>query len=138
MDKFFIQTTCDRCHQEFKGGARIMSKFNTDCICMDCASAEKRHPDYKEACRVKAEAVKNGDHNFPGIGMRPVTVEVTCEVVHRQAFQVTLSPAQWTDLIMRSKVPDIDDLYTETDRGQPEELDFAVADEDGNELISWG
>lgn len=115
-----------------------MSKFNTDCICMDCASAEKRHPDYKEACRVEAEAVKNGDLNFPGIGMRPVTVEVTCEVVRRRAFHVTLTPSQWTFLIENGEVPGIEKLYAETESEESDdERDFAVSDEDGNEIIAW-
>lgn len=35
MDKFFIQESCDRCGGSLTGG-RIMSMFNTDCICLDC------------------------------------------------------------------------------------------------------
>lgn len=33
MDKFFTQTTCDRCGGSLEAG-RTMSMFNEDCICM--------------------------------------------------------------------------------------------------------
>jgi hypothetical protein len=41
MDKFFTQEHCDRCGGSLKGG-RIMSMYNTDCICMDCKKKEIR------------------------------------------------------------------------------------------------
>lgn len=34
MDKFFTQKTCDRCGGSLENG-RIMSMFNTECICME-------------------------------------------------------------------------------------------------------
>lgn len=59
-------STCVRC------GARhvitIMSRFNTDIICVPCETKEKAHPRYKEAWEAELAAVKRGDYNFPGIG----------------------------------------------------------------------
>ena len=46
----------------------MMSKFNTELICMECIAAEKKHPLYKEAAQKELEAVQRGDYNFPGIG----------------------------------------------------------------------
>lgn len=57
---------CDRCHKETN--ATMMSRFNTDTLCMDCIEKEKQHPVYAEACRVELEHVKAGDYNFDGIG----------------------------------------------------------------------
>lgn len=45
-----------------------MSRFNTECCCMDCIETEKRHPDYQRAYDAELQAVKNGDYNYPGIG----------------------------------------------------------------------
>ena len=67
MDKFFTQKTCDRCGKPLTGG-RTMSMFNTDCICMDCAKAERARPDYERARDVEAEQVRKGNYNYGGIG----------------------------------------------------------------------
>lgn len=40
MDTFFTQLNCNRCGITLKKG-RIMSMFNTDCICLDCSREEK-------------------------------------------------------------------------------------------------
>lgn len=45
-----------------------MSKFNTDCLCPKCTAEERQHPDYRKAADAEMEAVRNGNHNFPGIG----------------------------------------------------------------------
>ena len=66
-DTFFSQKTCDRCGGSLAHG-RTMSMFNTDCICMDCARAEKQHPDYRKAAEAEREALLKGDRNFKGIG----------------------------------------------------------------------
>ena len=47
------------------------SRFNTDPICLACAEAERRHPDYAKACEAELAAVRAGDRNFPGIGLPP-------------------------------------------------------------------
>ena len=67
MDRMFHLTHCDRCGKEFKG-ARIMSMFNEDIICMDCKEAERKHPRYEEAHLADINSIKSGNYNFPGIG----------------------------------------------------------------------
>ena len=57
---------CDRCHKETN--ATMMSKFNTDILCLECIEAEKKHPLYLRACQIELEHVKAGDYNFEGIG----------------------------------------------------------------------
>ena len=69
-DTFFTQATCDQCGGRLESG-RTMSRFNTDPICLACAEAERRHPDYAKACAAELAAVKAGDRNFPGIGLPP-------------------------------------------------------------------
>ncbi len=66
MDVFFSQSRCDRCSKELKAG-RIMSMFNTDCICLDCAAKEKLDPDYKKALEADHEQIRQGNYNFKGI-----------------------------------------------------------------------
>ncbi|MDD3585719.1 MAG: hypothetical protein PHQ75_00935 [Thermoguttaceae bacterium] len=66
-DPFFTQETCDRCHKPLTSG-RIMSKFNTDCICMKCSRKEHELPEYRQADQAELDAIKRGDLNFPGIG----------------------------------------------------------------------
>lgn len=48
MDRFYTQTTCDRCGASLQEG-RIMSMYNEDCICMKCKEEERKRPDYQEA-----------------------------------------------------------------------------------------
>lgn len=67
MDKFFNQTTCDRCGGSLKGG-RIMSMFNTDCICMKCKDNERKRPDYRKANDADIAEIRKGNYNFAGIG----------------------------------------------------------------------
>ena len=68
-DKFFTQTTCDRCGGSLAGG-RTMSMYNEQCICMACAEAEQKRADYDKAREAERAAVKAGDRNFKGIGLR--------------------------------------------------------------------
>lgn len=68
-DKFFTQTKCDRCGGSLEGG-RIMSMYNTDCLCTACKEAEMRRPDYQDALKADIEAQKAGIRNFPGIGLK--------------------------------------------------------------------
>lgn len=46
-----------------------MSRFNEDCICMDCDQKEQERADYQKAAEAEREAVQRGDLNFPGIGL---------------------------------------------------------------------
>lgn len=59
-------TKCQRCYKE--AYATIMSKFNTDIICMECKDKERQHPDYAAADKAEIEAVRQGVRNFPGVG----------------------------------------------------------------------
>lgn len=67
-DHFFATKFCDRCHCSLAGKSRRMSRFNTDCLCSECAEAERRHPDYRKAADAELEAVRRGDRNYPGVG----------------------------------------------------------------------
>lgn len=69
MDRFFNQEFCDRCGKSLKDG-RIMSIYNTDCICMECKRKERENADYKTACEAEQNAVKNGNLNYHGIGLK--------------------------------------------------------------------
>lgn len=66
MDKFFTQKTCDRCGGSLDKG-RIMSMFNTDCICMDCLEKEKKDNDYEKAVKADHEEIKKDNYNYKGI-----------------------------------------------------------------------
>jgi hypothetical protein len=59
---------CDRCGKPTRGWT--MSYFNTESICMPCANAERERPDFVAAVRADHTAVRRGDYNFPGIGLR--------------------------------------------------------------------
>lgn len=47
----------------------ITSMFNTDTICAACLDREQAHPDYEKARRAEADQVRQGNFNFPGIGL---------------------------------------------------------------------
>ena len=69
MDQFFTQKHCDRCHKELKDG-RIMSMFNTDCICLECAEKESKEEGYDEAVKAEHEEIIKRYYNFKGIGRK--------------------------------------------------------------------
>jgi len=69
MDDFFTRKTCTRCGGSLEAG-RIMSMFNTDCICIKCKEEETRRPDYKEAQEAERAAIAQGNRNFEGIGLK--------------------------------------------------------------------
>lgn len=64
-----MKQRCERCGKETI--VTIMSKFNTQTICMDCKEKEKAHPKYAEADAAEVAAVKAGNYNFAGIGLPP-------------------------------------------------------------------
>ena len=68
-DTFFSKTRCDRCGGSLDGG-RIMSMFNEQVICMACKGKEQQRPDYHEAVEADNAAIRRGDRNFPGIGLK--------------------------------------------------------------------
>jgi hypothetical protein len=47
-----------------------MSMFNSDEICMECKAAEKLRPDYKAAVEADEAAIRGGNYNFRGIGLK--------------------------------------------------------------------
>lgn len=63
-----MNQTCQRCCKPTI--ATIMSRFNTQQICLDCEDVERKRPDYKKAADAELDACRRGDFNFPGIGMR--------------------------------------------------------------------
>ena len=73
-DKFLTATKCDRCGGSLEHG-RIMSRFDTSCLCLECEREERQHPDYQKAADAELAAVHRGDMNFPGIGWPGKTAE---------------------------------------------------------------
>ena len=69
MDSFFSQQNCDRCGKSLKHG-RMMSMFNTDCLCLDCIIAERQRPDYREAVEADNAEIRKGNYNFKGIKVK--------------------------------------------------------------------
>lgn len=67
MDNFFTQKHCDRCGGSLDSG-RTMSRFNEDCICMECSRKERERPDYKAAVDADIAEIRKGNYNFKGIG----------------------------------------------------------------------
>lgn len=57
---------CPRCKQ--RTDVTIMSRFNTQEICIACEKRERQHPDYQRAAEAELAAVRRGDYNFPGVG----------------------------------------------------------------------
>ena len=70
QDEFFTKKKCDRCGGSLDGG-RTMSRFNTDCLCLACAEAERKHPDYRKAVEAELAEIRKGNRNFRGIGWTP-------------------------------------------------------------------
>lgn len=66
MDKFFSQTHCDHCGGSLKSG-RIMSMYNTDCICLSCKDKESKRTDYGKAVEAEHNEIKKGNYNYKGI-----------------------------------------------------------------------
>jgi hypothetical protein len=58
---------CDRCGN--RDTSFSMSIFNTDWICEKCQDLEAKHPLFQKARKAEAEACRNGDYNYPGIGL---------------------------------------------------------------------
>lgn len=61
-------THCQRCGADLVKTGSIVSKFNTDTICLDCKDRERKHPDYPAADAAELAAVQRGEMNFPGVG----------------------------------------------------------------------
>lgn len=59
---------CQRCGKETN--ITIMSMFNTQTICMDCSDSERKRPDFEDARKADEAAIKSGNFNFKGIGLK--------------------------------------------------------------------
>ena len=68
QDRFFQVTRCDRCGAPLT--VRILSMYNEDVICMECKEKERKRPDYREAVEADNAAIRRGDRNFKGIGLK--------------------------------------------------------------------
>ena len=66
-DEFFTKKVCDRCGKPRT--VRTMSMCNTETICMECAEAERKRPDYETSHAAECAAGKAGDWNFTGGGL---------------------------------------------------------------------
>ncbi len=71
-------THCQRCGADLSKVSSIVSKFNTDTICMDCKVRERAHPNYKAADAAEVASVRAGNMNFEGVGCPPVLLEPIC------------------------------------------------------------
>ena len=73
---------CPRCKEDMT--VHIMSMFNEQDICLDCSDKERKHPEFENARAIESEAVKNGDFNFPGVGLPDSLIEEleTCHDRH--------------------------------------------------------
>ena len=58
---------CGRCKE--KTNTYIMSFFNTDMLCPDCADKERKHPLYEKAREVELAKVRAGIRDYKGIGL---------------------------------------------------------------------
>jgi hypothetical protein len=59
---------CQRCNKETIG--HIMSMFNTQLICFGCKDSESKREDYDRARDADREAMKKGNYNYKGIGLK--------------------------------------------------------------------
>lgn len=71
-------THCERCGADLSQVSSIVSKFNTDTICIPCKTRERAHPDYKAADAAEIAAVRAGNMNFPGVGCPDVLRRPPC------------------------------------------------------------
>lgn len=66
MDKFYTQKLCDRCNGSLEEG-RIMSMYNSDCICLKCKEKEMKRSDYDKAVKADHDEIRKGNYNYKGI-----------------------------------------------------------------------
>lgn len=64
-----MKPTCDRCGVTDPQGAHIMSKFNTEWICIPCKKLEEAHPMYEMADKAERTQIRLGNYNYEGIGL---------------------------------------------------------------------
>lgn len=68
-DRFFDAENCERCGKSLNG-CQIMSMYNEDVLCMECKDKETKRDDYRQASDAENAAIRRGERNFPGIGLK--------------------------------------------------------------------
>jgi hypothetical protein len=58
--------TCPRCGA--KTNTSVVSRFNTERICIPCEEAERKHPLYELAAKAEHHQCTLGNFNYEGIG----------------------------------------------------------------------
>jgi len=66
LDRFFTIKQCECCGGSLEGG-RIMSRFNENCICIDCSDKEKQDPEYHRAVDADIAEIRKGNYNYKGL-----------------------------------------------------------------------
>lgn len=61
-----LSERCARCAKEIT--VSIVSRFNTDVICLGCADKERAHPQYANAVAREEEEICHGNLKFRGVG----------------------------------------------------------------------
>ena len=59
---------CQRCYKETN--AHIMSMFSEALICLDCSDKERKRDDFEQAREADEDAIKAGNYNFEGVGLK--------------------------------------------------------------------
>ena len=59
---------CQRCYKVTSGF--IMSMYNIQMICEECKSRETKRDDYRSAQEADEVAIRQGNFNFKGIGLK--------------------------------------------------------------------
>ncbi len=62
-----LETGCARCGNDLS--VSLMSRFNTDVLCMNCEALEREHPAFAAAEETELLAVRSADYNFRGVGL---------------------------------------------------------------------
>ena len=64
---------CPRCGGSMR--SYTCSWFTTESICTTCQQEEKSAPNFEAARAAEEAAIRNGDYNFPGIGLAAEDLE---------------------------------------------------------------
>ena len=87
---------CERCGDQMR--TSTMSKFNTQTICIPCASEERQAPGFEHAEAMEDAAVRRGDYNFKGVGLSEDDIAfVVLRIAARSAHRAATKPCEWSD-----------------------------------------
>lgn len=62
-------TQCARCGADLRTTPYSMSRFDVSYACSDCLADEELAPGYPRAHAAELRAVRQGNMNFPGVGL---------------------------------------------------------------------